>query len=189
MGFGKLAFMCSQNRHGEELYPCSLPARISAAEQEGALTKDSFPPGDQAQHLPRQYTEILQKWKGGSRRSFPLHKHRKFLLLLRQSHRTDREGKEDIHMGTKGPPSYSHRGPRKPYLLLLVTENILQSRLLESPPELWKAATWLHSSGQSQPEVGWQSLQPKKIKSWQLTNMNILHHKGHRNKTSASDCF
>lgn len=61
--------------------------------------------------------------------------------------------------------SHFYRGPREPYLLLLVTEHILQSRLLEFPPELWKAASWLHSSGQSQPEVGLQSLQPKKIKS------------------------
>lgn len=61
MRFGKLAFMCSQNRHGEGLYLCSLAETIAAAEQEGTLTKDSFPLGDQAQHLPRQYTEILQQ--------------------------------------------------------------------------------------------------------------------------------
>lgn len=85
-----------QSRHGEGLYPYSLSARTAAAEQEGALTKDSFPPRDQAQHLPRQYTEILQKWKGGSRLLFPLHKYRKFWLLLRQSHgrKHRREGKK-----------------------------------------------------------------------------------------------
>ena len=179
MGFGKLAFMCPQNRHGEGLYPCSVAARIAAAEQEGVLTKDSFPPGDQAQHLPRQYTEILQKWKGGSRLPFPLHKYRKLSLLLRQSHGREQRRERRYTHGDSNPPHYSYRGPREPYLLLLVTEHILQSRLPESPPELWKAASWLHSSGQSQPEVGLQSLQPKKSKSWQLMNMNILSHKGH----------
>lgn len=85
----------------------------------------------------------------------------------------NREGKKDTHMGTIGPLTYSYRGLREPYLLLLVTEHILQSRLLEYLQELWKAASWLHSSGQSQPEVGLQSLQPKKAKSWQLMNMNV----------------
>lgn len=61
IGFGKLAFMHFQKRHRKRLYPSPLAGRIAAAEQEGALTKDSFPPGDQAQHLPRQCTEILQK--------------------------------------------------------------------------------------------------------------------------------
>lgn len=76
------------------------------------------------------------------------------------------EEKEKRHMGTKASPFHSYRGPiREPYLLLLATEHILQSRLLESLPKLWKAASWLHSSGQSQPEVGLQSLQPKKTKS------------------------
>lgn len=74
----------------------------------------------------------------------------------------NREGKEDTHMRMTGLLSYSYRGPREPYLLLLVTEHILQRRLPEFPPELWKAASWLHSSGQSQREVGLQSLQPKK---------------------------
>lgn len=169
--------MCSQNRHGEGLYPCSLATRFAAAKQTGALTKDSFPPGDQAQHLPRQYTEILQKWKGGSRPLFPLHKYRKVLLLLRQSHgREQRRERRYTHRDNRASP---YRDPREPYLLLLVTEHTLQSRLLESPPELWKAASWLHSSGQSQPEVGLQSLQPKKTKTWQLMNMNILSHKRH----------
>lgn len=75
------------------------------------------------------------------------------------------EGKEDTQVQQALPPSHFHRDPNEPYLLLLVTEHILQSRLLEFPPELWKAASWLHSSGQSQPEVGLQSLQPKKTKS------------------------
>lgn len=78
----------------------------------------------------------------------------------------NREGKEDTHMRMTGLLSYSYRGPREPYLLLLVTEHILQRRLPEFPPELWKAASWLHSSGQSQPEVGLQSLQPKKNTRW-----------------------
>lgn len=95
MGFGKLAFMCPQNRCGELSQPCSQAVRRAAAQQEGALTTGSFPPEDQAQHLPRQYTEILQKWKGGSKLLFPLQKHRKLSLLQTQIH-----GKEDKHMGT-----------------------------------------------------------------------------------------
>lgn len=165
MGFGKLAFMCPQNRHGELSQPCSQAVRRAAAQQEGALTTGSFPPGDQAQHLPRQYTEILQKWKGGSKLLFPLQKHRKLSLLLTQIH-----GREDTYMGTMGS-SHSYWSPREPYLLLLVTERILQSRLLESPRELWIAASWLRSSGQTQPEVGLQSPQPTNIKSQQLTNI------------------
>lgn len=85
---------------------------------------------------------------------------------------TETEPQEIIQKGKKIHKDDKHclplnfyRDPREPYLLLLVTEHILQSRLLEFPPELWKAASWLHSSGQSQPEVGLQSLQPKKTKS------------------------
>lgn len=134
MRFGKLAFMCSQNRHGKGLYPRSLAEKIAAAEQKGTLTKDSFPPGDQAQHLPRQYTEILQQWKGGSRLLFPLHKYRKLLLLLRQSH-----GREQ-----RRERRYTHENDRPPFLFPQRSQSLTCS--------FWWLSTYCKGGSQNSPQ-------------------------------------
>lgn len=155
----------SQNRHGEGLHHRSLAARIAAIEREGDLPRILF-----LQEIRHNiYQGNIQKSSRSEREDpgyrFPYTNTESFCYYCDKTMGENREGKDDMHMGTTAIPILLLRGPGKPYLLLWVTERILQSRLLESPPELWKAASWLHSSGQSQPEVRLRSLQPKQTKS------------------------
>lgn len=102
MGFGKQAFMCSQNSHGEGLHPCSLAALLQQSRRE---------------HLPgilflqeirhNIYQGNIQKSSRSEREDpgycFPCTNTESFCSYWDKAMGENKEGKEDTHMGMIGP--------------------------------------------------------------------------------------
>lgn len=155
-----------QNRHRKRLYPLPTGSKNCCSGTGGSTYQGFFSSRRSGTTFTKAMYRNPPEVKGRIQATVSPAQIRKALVITEtEPWETTQTGKK-IHKDDKHclPPS-SDRRLREPYLLLLVTEHILQSRLLEFPPELWKAASWLHSSGQSQPEVGLQSLQPKNTKS------------------------